>query len=236
MLSMLYSKKTLNNEVFNREKLINSPIWLALSFNENPKYGEIEQKISYTHNSTSYGILENYKSESMLMTLSKNKIVKSYQFEKEDVIQNLQRIEVTKQELIKKQIEETIASLAALTPETVAQEEKAWEWFRVSMDVLINAISKIDNIDTILQYKLFWGLRDTVMTSRLIIYNLDIEINILDQGLLFTVYNFKDSSDKTTQGKTPDQKVLIKGVYNDIFNKYIEVLKAIRKAEDKILN
>jgi hypothetical protein len=236
MLSLFYSKKRIMDEVFDLSKLENQPTWLALSFNEEPKYGQLEQKFSYTEGKKQFGIFENYKSDGLDLKLSVDNIVKDYNYTSTDQLEYIKRVEAIKETLVAKQINATIEEMKSLTPESVPMEEKAWEWFRVSMDVLINAISKIDNIETILQYKLFWGFRDGVMTSRLLAYNLDIQINILKEGLLLTVFNFKNSEDKSVAGKEPDQRVLIKGVYNDFFNKYIEVLKAIRTAESRILS
>lgn len=237
MLSLFYSKKRIMTDVFDLSKLENQSTWLALSFNEEPKYGQLEQKFSYTaDNNKQFGIYENYKTDGLELKLSIDHIAKEYHYTSTEQIERIKEIEKVKETLISKQINATIEEMKKLSPEVVSMEEKAWEWFRVSMDVLINAISKIDNIETILQYKLFWGYRDGVMTTRLLAYNLDIQINILKEGLLLTVYNFKNSENRSIKDREPDQRVLIKGVYNDFFNKYIEVLKAIKNAESRILS
>jgi len=234
MLSLFYSKKKLLQEVLDLKKIKDNQTWLAIEFNNEPKYGQIGQKISYTHNNDQYGVQHILKDNASDTTISKNRIVKALGLDSAEAHKITSDINQFKSTLITHQINATLASMKELSPEAVSMEEKAWEWFRVSMDVLINAISKIDNVETILQYRLFWGIKDDVMTTRLLAYNLDIQINILPTGLLLTVYNFKDSTDRSIKDREPDQRVLVKGVYNDFFNKYIEVLKAIKSIEDKL--
>ncbi|WP_034719767.1 hypothetical protein [Bacteriovorax sp. DB6_IX] len=236
MLSLFYSKKKLTAEILNHYKENNSPLWLAINFNPSPKFGEISQALSYTQQDTTLGLNKIYRSEETELTLSMNHIAKKDTLRAEEALSFNRDFEDLKSQLIKKQIDASIEKLKELTPEKVPLEEKAWEWFRVSMDVLINALKKIDHVETILQYQLFWGIKDDVMTIRLIAYNLDIQFNILEEGLLLTVFNFKDSSERSIKDREPDQRVLIKGVYNDFFNKFIEVLKTIKDVERTIIN
>ncbi len=124
--------------------------------------------------------------------------------------------------------------LENLTPEKMPGEEKAIEWFRVSMEVVKRSLMDFDSSESELQYKLFYGKKpntdseEVVTIFRFIYFNLDILFEVSDH-FYYQVIDKKSG----IPGEEKVQKGIIKGVYNDFFNHIIEVLSLIKSLEKK---
>lgn len=222
------SKQSVYDNFYNLEA---NTSWLAISYNEEPKFGLIQQELNFIVGQKSFSAKAQQTADKFELILNENGPEKSFSFDQERT-KELRKFEAFKQVLIKNHIQESIDKLKLITPNSLPEEDKAWEWYRVSMDVLMNGLKKIDATETLLQYKLFWGIREGKYLARVIIYNLDIEIVFLDKGINVTVYNNKPGEEAYS---TPAHKVIITGLYNDYFNKLIEVLAQIKKVEDLVI-
>ncbi len=224
--SKLYSKKRLKNKFSIAPKDISN---FAVSVNELPLYGSFSCKYTFNEMGVDYGCELVTTDKQVNFTLSRNLIVKKYtdqRYQGRDIVQKLER---KKDFIIDHLIAKFITNLESLTPEVNPGEEKVIEWLRVSTEVLKRAISKIDGIDTILQYKIFF----TPQSVRIIAYNVDLELKIVEGKVMFKAFNYKDNKETNSQ---PVYNVLIKAQYNDIFNYIIQLFKAIKECEDSQLS
>lgn len=227
MFSLFVSKKTLAADFF---KVPKDNQWLAINFNEVPKHQEVDQIFNFTNGDQDYIIKSSLFNDRLEYSLSTEKGSKSYDFFDDFKVEHM-KVDVFKEQLIQQKISQSIKLLETFTPSALTDEEKSWEWFRVSMDVLQRGVSQIDHQKTLLQYKLFWGTKNEHFTTRLVMYNLDICITFLRDGLEVKVYNDKPNEPPSHK---PALSVIIKGHYNDFFNKYIELLRTVREVEHRL--
>ncbi|EQC44355.1 hypothetical protein [Bacteriovorax sp. Seq25_V] len=223
--SKLYSKKRLKNKFTLAPKDITK---LAVSVNEEPLYGSFACKYTFSDDGIDYGCDYKTTDKKVDFTLSRKLIVKKYsdqRFQGRDMVEKLEK---KKAYVIDHLITKFITKLETLTPEANPGEEKVIEWTRVSTEVLKRAIAKIDGIDTILQYKIFF----TPEAIRIIAYNVDLELKVVNGQVMFKAFNYKDSKETNLQ---PVYNVLIKAQYNDLFNYIIQILKVIKEKEIELL-
>lgn len=116
------------------------------------------------------------------------------------------------------------------TPEgiSVVEEQKAYEWLKVSfvvlkdaMDTLLKEIDQNRPTEQLFQAQLFAGLRDDTFEWRLLLFQLDIQLIFQkDGGILCTVYN--DVPHQESVG--PAHKALYYAQRGPVFDLIIELI------------
>jgi hypothetical protein len=121
-------------------------------------------------------------------------------------------------------------NLAAFNTQNIEIEEKALEWLRVSLKVLTEAIEKEKKSqDTSPAYSFYLGLnpKTNLHEIRIAIFNLDIQLNLLnDSNLRVIIYNDQNNPFGTSK------KPALMGDYSlrkrEMFNHIIELLKILK--------